>query len=358
MARYHISPTTGRPNQCTATVRACPVGGESEHYASKEEARGAYEKTMNAAVGVAPSTTKKAAALELAERLKIQEPEDIDGKLAELYYKEATASAQAAAAEEGIVRDRKYQARAPEGHPNWTTYERSIARLEERVKEQKAIAEAARKEALPYNAEFQRRGGWTRAFLVSNGNGHVHKNMQCSTCFPTTRYAWMTDYSGKNEDEIVDAAGERACTVCYPSAPVSSLGKPTKMFTEDEKKQQEAREERARAKAEREAKKQAAGIFAENGGPLKVSGWGSYQEEVKTERTAQIMAVDALVNQRLYANWDAEGRDYNTQVKERTKEHLKVLVPALARKRGQSEADVLADLTKRADAKWKRDYQG
>lgn len=41
MARYHINQATGRPNKCTATVRACPVGGL--HYPSKEDAQEAIE---------------------------------------------------------------------------------------------------------------------------------------------------------------------------------------------------------------------------------------------------------------------------------------------------------------------------
>src|SRR5699024_12010413 len=67
---------------------------------------------------------------------------------------------------------------------------------------------------------FRLRGGWNRAFLVAGANGHVHSSTSCSTCHPTTQYAWMTDYSGADEDTIVADAGYRACTVCYPSAPV------------------------------------------------------------------------------------------------------------------------------------------
>lgn len=108
-------------------------------------------------------------------------------------------------------------------------------------------------EAQPYDEEFASRGGWTRAFLVNNSNGHVHSSMHCATCYDTTEYCWMTDYSDHSEAEIVEAAGERACTVCYPSAPVEVLRRPTKMFTDDEKAAQQAREERATAKAERDA---------------------------------------------------------------------------------------------------------
>lgn len=42
--KYHISPKTGRPNKCTASLRACPVGGEGDHFPTQEEARRAYEE--------------------------------------------------------------------------------------------------------------------------------------------------------------------------------------------------------------------------------------------------------------------------------------------------------------------------
>src|SRR5699024_1181900 len=74
------------------------------------------------------------------------------------------------------------------------------------------------------------RGGWNRAFLVAGAGGHVHSSTDCSTCRPTTQYAWMTNYSGADEDTIVSDAGYRACTVCYPSAPVGDeRSMPTEM---------------------------------------------------------------------------------------------------------------------------------
>lgn len=45
MARYHINPETGRPNQCTAKVQ-CRFGSETQHFDSKEAARAGYEKQM------------------------------------------------------------------------------------------------------------------------------------------------------------------------------------------------------------------------------------------------------------------------------------------------------------------------
>lgn len=118
-----------------------------------------------------------------------------------------------------------------------------------------------------FNQAFKDRGGWTRAYLVTNTGGHVHKSMDCSTCFydrfdertgdykPGTQYFWMVEYSAKAEDEIVGDAGERACTVCYPSAPAEVLNRPTKMFTPDEKTKQQAKVEREAKRAEREAAK-------------------------------------------------------------------------------------------------------
>lgn len=48
--KYHINPETGRPNQCTASIRHCKYavnGVIPEHYQTKEEARTAYEEKMS-----------------------------------------------------------------------------------------------------------------------------------------------------------------------------------------------------------------------------------------------------------------------------------------------------------------------
>lgn len=47
--KYHVNPDTGKAAVCRATKRACKYGGESgmeNHYATKEEAQTAYEKSM------------------------------------------------------------------------------------------------------------------------------------------------------------------------------------------------------------------------------------------------------------------------------------------------------------------------
>lgn len=84
-----------------------------------------------------------------------------------------------------------------------------------------AEAKALAAEIAPLNAEFVRRGGWLRYFLVLNSNGHVHRGMDCNTCFDTTQYTWVTDLSDCNEDAAVKEFGELMCTVCFPLAPTN-----------------------------------------------------------------------------------------------------------------------------------------
>lgn len=62
--------------------------------------------------------------------------------------------------------------------------------------------------------------GWSRFFLVQASNGHIHRDMACSTCFPTTQYAWLPELSGLGEAAAVEEYGAILCSICYPSAPV------------------------------------------------------------------------------------------------------------------------------------------
>jgi hypothetical protein len=125
---------------------------------------------------------------------------------------------------------------------------------------------------------------WTRAFLVLASNGHVHKSRDCSTCFPTTRYNWLVQYSNDDENTIVEDAGQDACTVCYPSAPAEVLNRPSRIVTAD-------KIAKAEAKAERDAKK-ATRIAKEKANAPTLSGEflyikdGKYTQVIKTERSA------------------------------------------------------------------------
>lgn len=77
------------------------------------------------------------------------------------------------------------------------------------------------------DAEYDRRGGWSRFFTVQGG--HVHSGLRCAggTIRPTTLIGWNPDLSGQTEAEAVAKLGPNLCTHCYPTAPVAwTLGEP------------------------------------------------------------------------------------------------------------------------------------
>lgn len=90
------------------------------------------------------------------------------------------------------------------------------------LREQRA---ALVEEAAPYEERYDA-NPWQRFFLVQASGGHIHKDMNCSTCFPTTQYAWLPTLSGLTEKAAVDQEGAILCSVCFPTAPVEwTIGK-------------------------------------------------------------------------------------------------------------------------------------
>lgn len=223
--------------------------------------------------------------------------------------------------------------------PSWKRHEieRALGRYQ---KTQKAL-EDLRDQARPYSDEYARRP-WTRAWIVLNSNGHAHRSMECSTCFATTQFGWLTDLSGKDEEEIVAALGSDACTVCYPSAPVETAG-PRTAFSKEEKADQQAQE---KALAEKAAKQEAkiAKSLSLDGSTVKIT-WTYEQtsratgdkvlrrgsKEIKTLRAAELWYVEA-----------AAGREYNCP----TPEAIAQVLEMIAIKRGttvKAETERLAD---------------
>lgn len=93
----------------------------------------------------------------------------------------------------------------------------------DRVKSLTEQLQASVDEAKPYDAEFTRRGGWSRFFLVDAVNGHIHASMHCSTCNKrgkATQFSWLPSVSGETEKAAVEEFGSRLCSVCFPTAPV------------------------------------------------------------------------------------------------------------------------------------------
>jgi hypothetical protein len=164
-----------------------------------------------------------------------------------------------------------------------------IAKIQTEIDSIKSKISAVNVEINKLNAIYNQ-DPWTRAFLVINSNGHVHSSMDCSTCFATTRYNWLIQYSNDDEKTIVEDAGQDACTVCYPSAPADVLNRPSRIVTAD-------KIAKAQAKAERDAKK-VARIAKEKANAPTASGEfltykeGKYTRVIKTERSAIIEWAD------------------------------------------------------------------
>ncbi|MGI4894301.1 MAG: hypothetical protein ACRYF3_04205 [Janthinobacterium lividum] len=151
----------------------------------------------------------------------------------------------------------------------------------------------------PYLAEWNRRGGWTRYPLaITNSAGHVHGHTSCSTCYPTTQFAYLTDLSGLDATEVVTQIGQDACTVCFPGAPVT----PRTVFTDTEKVD---RAEKAARAADLAAKKVAAAAKAitnPDGTPLRDGSDGTRGYVVKTEIAARNKAIAGIASAIFYGN--------------------------------------------------------
>jgi hypothetical protein len=277
-------------------------------------------------------------------------PVDIDTKLSEIYDNYYKAKAEVTSLQKSIATTKQrmdpsyrfYRAR------DVPTYERSLNSMTADLEKAEQKQDAIMNKATPYEAEYQRRGRWTRAFLVDNASGHVHKSMDCSTCYSSTEFTWLPEYSGQEESGIVQDAGEAACTVCYPSAPVEGLKRKSVIESPARK---EARLERETAKAERDKKAADKGITNPDGSVLKLA--GKYGDVIKAARTAEITAVstrvDLIVNEKNPDYWRSE-------VLEERQHNYATLITALAHKAGTSEDEIVAQVEKKAQAKYKKEW--
>lgn len=264
-----------------------------------------------------------------------QTPVEIDTVLAELEAVTAEAWLKLFTCHDRLIKATDRLAEIdPDGYEGKYQVSKAIERCNSEMPALQLAHDAALEAERPYTEEFTRRGGWTRAYLVDNTNGHVHKWRRCVTCHPTTRYFWLTQFSGADETQIVEAAGETACTECYPSAPVDTLKRRSTIEAPSRREARLIREAKAAAKA---AKDEATGIANPDGSPLR-GHWGV----IKTERSAQIELVDIIASHRAWGYSD------HADVQE-------VLFTALAHKRGQTVEQVRADIESKVIAKIKRD---
>ena len=197
----------------------------------------------------------------------------IDTELSSWYHKRWDVSSKLDVAEDSI---RFYEKHYPNLVEEIQKYKDKVAKLNQEYA--KIQAEIKKLDAI-YDQD-----PWTRAFLVINSNGHVHSSMDCNTCFPTTRYNWLVQYSNDDENTIVEDAGQDACTICYPSAPAEVLNRPSRIVTAD-------KVAKAKAKAERDAKREAKLAKEKANAPTKSGNFlyfkeGNYTYSINTERSA------------------------------------------------------------------------
>lgn len=255
-------------------------------------------------------------------------PAEIDGKLAEIQNRVAKISMGIDRRVSWILAAQNSLAGKTIGYYADQTRER-LAKLNTELTELTELRASTRAEAAPFDAEFIARGGWTRYYLVQNGNGHVHPNTDttCSRDRNTSHY-WLTEQSGMSAAELIELAGEAVCTVCFPDAPVNVLNQPTRLEAPERKA---ARIERETKRAAAAAKKAAKAIPATT-----FTCQGRYKEKVETISAARSRLTDHYQYVECL-NW-----------KEFITAGLDDLVNVIADKEGKTSDQVIAEARKRA----------
>ena len=94
----------------------------------------------------------------------------------------------------------------------------------ERFTEARIALEDAQRDVSDCNNEYRSRP-WSRYYLVTSSDGHIHSSTQCSTCnkgHEPTGFALVPYLSGSSSEDAVADLGSALCSVCFPDAPVES----------------------------------------------------------------------------------------------------------------------------------------
>lgn len=102
-------------------------------------------------------------------------------------------------------------ARRYKHHPQTEAHYLEMARKET------AALEAANAAMDPLH-ELYEEHQWSRFIAVPGG--HMHSGYDCHTIRWNTATSLMAEFSGADEEELVDMAGDFCCTHCFPDAPV------------------------------------------------------------------------------------------------------------------------------------------
>lgn len=217
------------------------------------------------------------------------------------------------------------------------------------IDEAKAIEKAGR-------AEYARRGGWARYYKVDNSNGHVHTDTTCRTTYASTAWCWPTQLSGADAATVVEAAGSLTCLVCFPDEREEILAqRPVRFDAFETPEQRDERVAREEAAAARTAAKIAKGVTPD-GKPLNIGKVDRLTVEIKTERAAELRYVEFAADAAFHAHMAENRRDVERADWDRAKATdfaagAARIVPALAWKRGLTEAELVESLAKKVTKK-------
>ncbi len=150
-----------------------------------------------------------------AANLETMSPAEIDAVWADLFTEAVKLSIRLKGAKATQKKYRKWGMESPH-------HAEAVEKAQKAYDE--AIAKAKAQEG-PFDAEWDRRGGWTRYTVVPGG--HYHRYHGCSSLRWTTVVLWTPEHSGKTTDEIVAELGEKACTKCFSNAPVADRNAPS-----------------------------------------------------------------------------------------------------------------------------------
>ena len=239
---------------------------------------------------------------------------EVDTRLADAYSKRHSVSVDISLAEDTLHRTAghrwHYESRRS---GSWSgTIEEAIACTEFRTPwDAKAHAEAVTKRTelreqyavwssliSDLNADWRANGCWSRFYLVCNSNGHIHSSVNCSTCFDSTAFSWLTNLSGLTEADAVAQEGEVLCTVCFPTAPVSWTNGVSRRDAEAKAKREAEKAQRLAEKAKKSLSLDGSvvEISITNEEREKVRYCHSNWKEFKTLRSAELWLVDAYAH--------------------------------------------------------------
>jgi hypothetical protein len=219
---------------------------------------------------------------------------------------------------------------------------RSVAELRAEISELGREALRLGDQLEPLHQQWIARGGWTRWYLVPDG--HLHYDISGERCsrIPTTDHYWMTEHSGRSAAEMIELAGDRVCTTCFPDAPVAPRPATARFMTPSEAERAAYREAQTRKRAAAKA----AQILTPDGAELRAAN-GVHGDLIKTEVAARRRALQDASDIAFYGTGHPSFDEW--------RETVDRMIAALAHRTGMDEGTLRAEINGKVAKKAKRE---